>query len=157
MIQGLENYGYDALARRIALNDLNLVSRVFQKTGTIWENYAPDAVRPGHPARRNFVGWSGIAPIAYLLQYAIGLRPNAPQNELVWQLQPGGRSGCKRYRFANHIVTLVAAPEAGNPNQMRIRVQSDGPFQLLVRFQQTQKTFNVASGKASSSRFPLER
>lgn len=146
VIQGLENYGYHGLARKIALNHLNLVAKVFQRTGTIWENYAPDAFRPGKPAKPNLVGWSGLGPIGYLLKYAIGLKPDAPHNELVWQLQPGSRSGCKRYRFADHVVTLIASPEVDNPNRMRISVKSDGAFRLVVHFKGSQKTFNVVSG-----------
>lgn len=146
VIQGLENYGYHNLARKIALNNLNLVAKVFQKTGAIWENYAPDAFQPGKPAKPNFVGMSGIGPIVYLLKYAIGLKPDAPHNELVWQLQPGSRSGCRRYRFADHVVTLIANPEAGNANHMRIRVNSDGTFRLIVHFMGNQKTFDIASG-----------
>ncbi len=146
VIEGLENYGYDNLARKIALNHLNLVAKVFQKTGTIWENYAPDAVQPGRPAKSNFVGWSGIGPIGYLLEYAIGLRPDAPHNELIWQLEPGARCGCKRYRFGGHIVTLIASPEVGKPNQMRISVKSDGAFRLIVYFMGARRTFDVAGG-----------
>jgi Mannosylglycerate hydrolase MGH1-like glycoside hydrolase domain len=146
VIEGLENYGYNDLARKIALNHLNLVAKVFEKTGTIWENYAPDALQPGKPAKSNFVGWSGLGPIDYLLKYAIGLRPNAPQNELVWKLEPGGRRGCEHYRFAGHVVTLIASPEAGNPNQVRITVQSDGAFHLRAQFKGNEKTFEVVSG-----------
>ena len=75
VIKGLENYGYDELAREIALKHLALVANVFEETGTIWENYAPDADEPGKPARPDFVGWSGLAPIGLLLQYEIGLKP----------------------------------------------------------------------------------
>jgi len=146
VIQGLENYGYHDLARKIALNHLNLVAKVFQKTGTIWENYAPDAIQHGQPAKGDFVGWSGLGPIAYLLEYGIGLKPDAPHNELVWQLEPGGRRGCEHYRFAGHVVTLIASPEAGNPDHIRIAVTSDGAFHLRVQFKGNEQTFDVVSG-----------
>ena len=74
VIRGLENYGYFDLAREIALEHLDRVAEVFHQTGTIWENYAPDSVHQGKPAKGDFVGWSGIGPILYLLEYAIGLK-----------------------------------------------------------------------------------
>jgi hypothetical protein len=147
VIRGLENFGYDDLAREIALKHLDLVARVYEKTGTIWENYSPDATQQGMPAKADFVGWSGIAPIMYLLEYAIGLKADAPHNRLNWQLQPGGRRGCERFRFNGHVVSLVAEPQPGVVNGERISVQSDGPFELRVRFAEVEKQFSVSSGK----------
>ena len=43
----------------IALNHLSSMGKVFAQTGTVWENYAPDALAPGNPAKGDFVGWSG--------------------------------------------------------------------------------------------------
>ena len=39
VIRGLENFGYADLAREIAFEHLDRVASVFEKTGTIWENY----------------------------------------------------------------------------------------------------------------------
>jgi hypothetical protein len=147
VIRGLENYGYNDLARAIALQHLALVAEVYKRTGTIWENYSPDAVQQGQPAKGDFVGWSGIAPILYLLEYALGLRPDAARNELVWTLQPGGRRGCERYRFNGHVVSLVAEADATDPGKLRMSVDSDGPFSLRVIFKGAQKTFSVVRGK----------
>jgi hypothetical protein len=60
VIRGLETYGFEDRARELALAHLDLVAQVFKNTGTIWENYAPDALAPGKPAKSDFVGWSGI-------------------------------------------------------------------------------------------------
>jgi len=147
VIRGLENYGYNDLAREIALQHLDLVAQVYKQTGTIWENYSPDAVQQGQPAKGDFVGWSGIAPILYLLEYGLGLMPDAARNELVWSLQPGGRRGCDHYRFNGHVVSLVAEADATDPGKLRMSVDSDGPFSLRVVFKGSQKTFSVAKGK----------
>jgi len=156
VIRGLENYGDDDLAREIALKHLDLVARVYENTGTIWENYSPDAVQPGNPAKADFVGWGGIAPIMYLLEYAIGLKPDALHNRLDWQLQPGGRRGCERFRFNGHIVSLVAEPQPSPSKGERISVQSDGPFELRVRFAGVEKKFAVASGKREFEIVPAQ-
>lgn len=148
VIRGLENYGYASRARELALQHLDLVAQVFQKTGTIWENYAPDAVAPGKPAKGDFVGWSGIAPIMYLLEYAIGLKPDAAENRLVWDLHPEARAGCDHYRFNGHVASLVAQPVSGEQGPVQISVESDGDFSLEVHCKGKQQTFAVTKGRS---------
>jgi hypothetical protein len=147
VIRGLENYGYSDLARELALSHLELVAQVFKKTGTIWENYAPDAMEPGKPAKGDFVGWSGIAPIMYLLEYGIGLKPDAPHNQLLWELQSEARAGCERFRFNGHVASLVAYPVAGGQGKVRVSVESDGDFKLRLRYKGKEEDFSVARGK----------
>ncbi|MFA5817617.1 MAG: trehalase family glycosidase [Bacteroidales bacterium] len=93
IIRGLENYGYDSLARVIALNHIALVADIYQKTGTIWENYAPDSLSCGYVSGSNkvkadFVGWSGIGPIMYFMEYAIGLKADGVKKQLEWSVIP---------------------------------------------------------------------
>ena len=143
VIRGLDDYGYDVLAREIALNHLDIMGRVFKETGTVWENYAPDSAAPGKvgstPAVKDMVGWSGLGPILYLLEYAIGLKPNAPGNELTWNLRSNGRQGCERFRFAGHVVSLLAEADPLDAKRLCVTVKSDGAFKLrLVRDGRTQ-------------------
>jgi hypothetical protein len=147
IIKGLEKYGHPDLAREIALNHLELLAQVYEKTGTIWENYAPDHPQHGDPAKSDFVGWSGIGPIMYFLEYAIGLHPDAPHNRLVWQIEPGGRRGCERFRVNGHVVSLMAEPATQGAKGEVIHVQSDSPFELEAHFQGSQQTFPVKAGK----------
>jgi hypothetical protein len=147
VIRGLEAYGYKDLAQEIAMQHLNLVANVYKKTGTIWENYAPDFAQPGKPAKSDFVGWSGIGPIMYLLEYGIGLKPNAEHNELVWDLQSGGRRGCDRFRFNGHVVSLLAEPMPDRAGKLRITVESDGAFRLQTLVHGSRKSFSVTPGK----------
>jgi hypothetical protein len=147
IIQGLGKYGYSDLARKVALNHLDLVAHVYEKTGTIWENYSPDHAQQGNLAKSDFVGWSGIGPIMYLLEYAIGLRPDAAHNRLVWQIEPGGRRGCERFRFNGHVVSLITAPATNGSKGEVMHVESDSPFELQAHFRGAQKTFMVKAGK----------
>jgi hypothetical protein len=139
VIRGLEAYDYRDLARQIALDHLRWVAKVLAATGTIWENYSPTELKPGQPARKDFVGWSGIAPILYLLEYGVGLRPDAARNRLEWSL-PGSRAGCERYRFNGHVVDLLADGRA-------VTVNSDGAFDLRVTGGGKTRVFKVRAGK----------
>jgi hypothetical protein len=153
VIRGLEAYGYNDLARSTAIKHLETVAAVFEKTGTIWENYAPDSKEPGRHVdstlvAKDFVGWSGISPILYLLEYGIGLRPNAQKNELTWTIQSSGKTGCARYRFNGHVASLFTEP-SGTGRKIKVSVDSDGPFTLKVQRDKTKRTVEIKKGRST--------
>lgn len=147
VIRGLEEYGETKLALEIARNHLEIMAKVFQTTGTIWENYAPDSPTPGRPAKSDFVGWSGLGPILYLLEYGIGLKPDVASNKLIWTVSPSTTTGCDRYRFNGHVVSLQAEPLAGVGLGLKLSLESDGLFDLLVQDGKQTKTFAVQKGR----------
>jgi hypothetical protein len=149
VIKGLEACGYDALAEEIALEHLDAVTRVYEKTGTFWENYAADTVKEGINTNgaavvKDIVGWGALAPVLYFIEYGIGLKPDASKNELVWKINSEKRSGCERFRFNRHVVDLSAEPFE---NTTKITVQSDGEFLLKVLRSGRKKSFSIVRGK----------
>jgi glycogen debranching enzyme len=146
VIRGLEKCGRREQARTIALRDLDITLQVFEKTGTVWENYAPDSVSPGNQAKSDFVGWSGIGPILYLIEYELGLKPEAARNELVWDIRARKGLGCDRYRFNGHVVDLAAEPGAGGAG-WTLTARSDGEFALKVRAAGAERSFTVRKGE----------
>jgi hypothetical protein len=76
--------GRHALAHEIAMNHLENVGRVFERTGTFWENYEPETAAPGHPAEADYVGWSGLSPINILLEDVTGIMVDWPQSRVIW-------------------------------------------------------------------------
>jgi hypothetical protein len=152
VIRGLQRYGYDALAREIAMKHVHAVAEICATTGTIWENYAPDSVAPGRhvdgaPVVRDMVGWSGIGPILYFLEFGVGLKPDAASNTLRWEIRSPMRSGCERFRFNGHVISLVAAPLPGE-KRTRITVNTDGPFTLVVVRDGITRTESIPKGKS---------
>lgn len=148
VINGLETYGYKDLAEEIALKHLDAVAQIFKKTGTFWENYAADTIKEGintngEAVVKDIVGWGALAPVLYLIEYGIGLKPYAPRNELIWTIQSNKRSGCERFRFNNHIVDLVATPSG---KRVKIVVRSDGEFTLEIHFSGKEKKINIHRG-----------
>lgn len=149
VVEGLEKYGYNELAGEVALNHIELVAQVYKKTGTIWESYSPDSVSfarlpDGKPVARDFVGWSGIGPIKFLLEYGIGLKADALSNKIVWTINSAQRIGCERFRFNNTIVSLVA--EKPVKNKRHISVQSDKAFNLEVIYKNQTHLFKIKKG-----------
>jgi glycogen debranching enzyme len=146
VMAGLENYGYADLAREIALNHLRNVIAVFKETGTLWENYAPQQVAHGEPAKGDFVGWSGIGPIAFFIEYAIGIRADATRNRITWDIRSPERVGVERLWFGGKTVSLVCE-KADASGTRTVTVKSDGAFDLAVTSQGKTKTVQVPGGK----------
>jgi glycogen debranching enzyme len=69
VLRGLTAYGEDELAKSIAKKTYVSVATVFKATGTFWENYAPDLVSYGMPAKKDFCGWTALFPIAMYNEY----------------------------------------------------------------------------------------
>jgi hypothetical protein len=146
VIRGLEKQGYSRLARIIAINHLKNLVTVFNKTGTIWENYAPQKIAPGDPAKKDFVGWSGIGAVMYLLEYAVGLKPNAPEKHLTWNITSTDRVGCTRFWFAGITTSLLC--EAPEPDGYRaIRLTTDKPYSLTIKLGKKTKKLELTPGK----------
>ncbi len=149
VIRGLQKYGQHALATEIAMEHLRAVSDVFAKTNTIWENYAPDSSRQGDEAKADFVGWSGVGPIMYLIEFAIGIQADAPANTIVWDIQSPHRVGVENFRFGGKLVQLLA--EAATVDGKRVvKVSSDQPLKLQVRWNGKQTTLEVKAAEALS-------
>lgn len=149
VIKGLERYHYIELAREIVLKHLAAVAQVYQATGTFWENYGADFIKEGvnvhgEPVVKDMVGWGGLAPILLFIEYGIGLKPNAPQNQLVWEISSSLRCGCERFRFNGHILDLLAEPSSRGST--KIIVRSDGEFLLKASHNGREAEFHIAKG-----------
>jgi len=147
VIRGLEKYGFGELARRIALNHLGNVVAVFKETGTIWENYAPQKVAQGAPAKPDFVGWSGIAPILFLIEYAIGIKANAVTNAITWDIHSLRRVGVERFWFGGKTLSLICE-EPDSDQKRSIKVTSEDMVDLTVRAANRVQHVKVPAGKS---------
>ncbi|WKD51272.1 MGH1-like glycoside hydrolase domain-containing protein [Microbulbifer spongiae] len=137
VISGLEKYGHRDLAHEIALNHLNATTEVYKQTGTAWENYFPEKPLRGRKAKPDFIGWSGLAPITYLIEYAIGIRIDAPNNTIHWWPRELGRHGIEnlRYRTASgrwNKISLVAAARKHSDAALRFSATCEQSFNLVL-------------------------
>jgi glycogen debranching enzyme len=149
VIKGLDLFGYNELAKEIALKHLDATAKVYKQTGTFWENYSADSIKEGLNTNgaavvKDIVGWGAMAPVLYFIEYAIGLKPDAPKNELDWKIDSNEPSGCKRFRFNGHIADLIAEP---TDETIKITVQSDGEFLLKIIWKEKEQKFNIIKGE----------
>ncbi|MBN1918877.1 MAG: hypothetical protein JW889_13305 [Verrucomicrobia bacterium] len=140
IVKGLEAYGREDDARLIALNHLTMMARAMKDTGTIWQYYAPDGSGPGAEAQQGFVGWSGLGPIALLIEEVIGIRVDGANHSIFWRIREAGRHGIENLNFGDTTASLVCSrPDAAGRRMVTIATTSqlvitlDTPAGRLVR------------------------
>ena len=132
VLKGLERVGYNELAHEIGCNTLDNVVDVFVKTGTLWENYSPEHQSPGQPAKADFVGWTGLIPIAVLIEYVIGITADAQNNEIVWRINLTERHGVERYPFGGKVVELLCEARDNADEEPCVTVKCDTSVKVRV-------------------------
>lgn len=147
VITGLAEKGYDKQAREIAMNHYNQIFEVYKKTGTFWEYYAPESADPGFMARKDFVGWTGLPPIAVLIEYIIGIKGDYTKNRIVWDVNLTETNGIERYPFGPEGMIDFKAERRKSPDEKpRITVKSNVPFELVIRYGGQQQQINITPG-----------
>jgi len=167
-ITALDQAGRHDLAAQAAENHITALERVHSDfepaegqladeaigdgTGTLWELYAPDAFAPGtrwdatYLGRQDFVGWTGLGPIALLLEQVIGLQADALDDTLTWRLARTDRHGVVDYRFGDQLVTVVASGRAGPAEPATIELETTDPFTLVIEMGGSRWSHDVPLG-----------
>jgi hypothetical protein len=130
-IKGIEIYN-DSIAHVATENFLTHEYKVYQNTGTIWENYSAVNVSQGNPAVSDFVGWGGVGPIALLIENVIGIGIDAPDTAVTWKITHLKRNGISNLHFGNAIVSLLAADRANLSDNPVLTITTNAPFKLKV-------------------------
>ena len=145
--RGLLRYGHFDLARRQTVALLDAMSRVYEdfEPHSIWECYSPDGQAPGRQirndvlCRKDFCGWSALAPISMLIECVIGIHSVDAFRKLVrWNLDTAahGKTGIRDLRFGGVTANLIYADG-------EVAVESDAPFTLEINGRE----FFVDAGK----------
>jgi glycogen debranching enzyme len=98
VMRGLAARGFEDLAYEIAQNHHQNMVAAFEETGSVFEHHAPDEEGGGR-GRKDFVGWTGITPIAVLFEFIFGLRPEFPRNRIAWHIRGIEGFSVQRYPF----------------------------------------------------------
>jgi len=147
VIKGLEKYGYEEFATAATERYLAAMAAVFKETGTVWENYAPEEpLRPGVPAQKDFVGWTGIGPIALLIENVLGFRCDGVRRRLTWRVTRTDRHGIERLHLGGATVSAVCDARADSLARARIAVRTDLPFTLTVIKDGRESNYEIPAG-----------
>jgi glycogen debranching enzyme len=155
IVKGLTQYGINHLAHRIARRHLDCMAEVERTTRphTLWECYAPDLPRPGtmkngkSRCRPHFVGWTALGATTLFYENILGIRPNAPERRITWDMRLTERHGFARYPFLGHWISLIAEKRKTHSSRPRIAVQSPVGFDLVVLVDDRTMRIRVKDGR----------
>jgi len=134
VIKGLEQYGDYSLANRIAINHLENIYKIYSEFTpdegkiafeerysdgykTIWECYSPENPEPATRwddtfySRQDFVGWSGLGPIAMLIENILGFEIRGDLNKIIWRINRDDKHGIENIQLGNQFVSLLCTPK----------------------------------------------
>ncbi len=134
VLKGLDRNGYNSLAFDIALNHLDNAVKVFEKTGTLHENYAPESADAGDPSRKDFVGWAGLIPISVMFEYVFGIRPDAHNNKIIWYVNLNEKHGITDYPFMGHKYDIICEKYVKGEKPL-ISVKGDAPITVELHWE----------------------
>ena len=146
VLRGLTHAGCDDLAHDIGMNHLENVVGAFVAQGTLFENYAPETVEG--KCKPDFVGWTGLPPIAVLFEYAFGIRPDVSKNRLLWDVRLIEEHGVTDYPFgADTVLDLNCAQRQSHSESPVIRALASKDVELGVKWQGQQKTIRLTANR----------
>lgn len=128
ILRGLTKQGYHTLAREIAVNHYENMLCSFEKTGTFWENYAPEFIGRGTNTK-DFIGWTGLIPIAELIEYIFGIQC-LDKAHIVWRINCTEKHGIKNYPIGGGFVTLICEERTDAYEKPKITVETDLPINV---------------------------
>jgi len=134
--RGLMNSGRHDIAHAIAMKYIGALARTYAQyqPHTLWECYSPEADRPGLAAytldtvKPDFVGWTGLGPIAMLIENVIGLDVDAPHAEITWDLRLTEAHGVENLalgKLGTASLLCKARSAADDPAELEVTAESD--------------------------------
>jgi hypothetical protein len=147
VIKGLINKNRHKLAFDLGLRHHQQVGEVFKKTGTFWEYYAPEYTEPGFLARPDFVGWTGLVPIAILIEVLFGIKIDNTTKTLEWNVNLADEHGIDRLPFGTDgILSLKCAARSSVQHQPKLAINSNTPLTFKLVWDGGTITTNLKSG-----------
>ena len=140
VLSGLRKVGYEQLAYEIACNHVENITKVYQKTGGVFENYAPESASPGKPAKRDYVGWAGLGPICVLFEFVFGITADARNRKITWRVNRLEKHGILRLPLGEATVDLLCEAREDVTEEPQISVKSKLPVTLEIIWDGKSKT-----------------
>jgi hypothetical protein len=147
IIKGLQRNGFYKQAFDLASRHHGQVSEVFKKTNTFWEYYAPESTDPGLLARPDFVGWTGLVPVAILFESIFGINPNFLKKTLEWHVNLTDEHGIDRYPIGpDGMLSLKCAARSSAKQRPSLEINSNVELKLLLSWDGGSETIQLQQG-----------
>ena len=140
VLMGLSSVGKEELAYDIAVNHVENVTKVFNSTGKVYENYAPEKAEPGDPAKADYVGWAGLGPVSVLIEYVLGIRTDASNRTVTWRVRRTERHGILRLPLGNGTVDLICEARKNENDEPIVTVKGDAGVTVKLIYGDKVKT-----------------
>ena len=143
--KALERYNFYDIADQLAYQTVHHMQQTYEQytPHTIWEAYSPTDYRPStftnekKIVKPDFCGWSGIGPIALLIENVLGFHHvDGINKKIEWRLYQTVRHGIKGLNFGGILTDIVY-------DDGIISVKSDQPYQLKIN----EDWFEIQPGK----------
>lgn len=159
LLRGLHGVGEPELAHAIGRNHLDNVVAAHTATATLWENYAPDVFGGGR-STPDFVGWTGVPPVAVLFEEVFGLAPAPSEHRVVWHIRLTEAHGVAQYPLGDSLsLNLACAARATIDEEPIVTVSANAACTVEVHWPGGQKLvsascagFQPASGYSDTPR-----
>lgn len=154
--RGLMLANKGAVAHDIAMKYVGAMTRTFKsfEPATIWEGYSPEEDKPGVVAygsdfvRPDFVGWSGIGPIAMLIENILGIDLDMHAREVSWDIRLTEEHGLRNMRVGDiGSMDLVCRERATSKAEAIVTLKCDGAIKVNLRRGAVSKSIRTEPGK----------
>ncbi len=148
IIKGLQKNGFNSLAFDLAMKHHAQVGEVFKKTGTFFEYYAPESAEPGLLARPDFVGWTGLVPVAILFESIFGINPDYLNKILNWHVSLTEEHGIDRYPIGPEgMLSLRCLARSSAKQRPQLEITTNIELKLNLSWDGGSETVALNPGK----------
>jgi glycogen debranching enzyme len=153
LVKALKRLGRPEIARRLAIAHLDAMAEVYRSAdySGIWEAYAPDSFLPATKkptididgkspfvlssdtvVKADFVGWSGLGPVAMLIEDIFGIEFDAPRQRILWNVETFGEHGIENLEFSGGVVSLRSSGFSDCRQNLSVTVSTNKPVTLVL-------------------------
>lgn len=159
--RGLVQCGRRDVAHGIARRYVDGLARTFRavEPHTLWECNAPERDEPGLAAytqarvKPDFVGWSGLGPIAMLIENLLGLEIDAPAGRITWDIRLTDEHGIRALPLGNvGVADLFCRGREDGDAPASVTIKSDLPLEVELLCAGRKQVIGCTPGQATEAR-----
>ncbi len=158
--RGLMCAGRGEMAHAIAVKYLDGLAKTYSQFSphTLWESYCSEKFTPGmtpytqKSVKPDFVGWTGIGPIAMLIENIIGVDLNAPEKRIDWTIRLADEHGIRQLAIPGGHVDLVCEKRKGADAPVNVSVSATAPIRVCIACNGSSKVLDITPGKTCKAK-----